>query len=105
VLGGVAGWLLGISALAIPVVGEVVGLGILWATLAGAGVGVAAGGLGGALVGHGLDTRHAHEYEEHVRQGRSLVTFHAYDAAQAGEAKAIFERFGGIDVRSYSAGQ
>ena len=57
-----------------------------------------------ALIGHGLDEHHAHEYEEHVRQGRSLVTFHAYEAAQAGEAKAIFERFGGTDVRSYSTG-
>ncbi|MFN8536460.1 MAG: hypothetical protein U0232_03150 [Thermomicrobiales bacterium] len=104
VLGGVAGWLLGISTLAIPVVGEVVGIGILWAALAGVGVGAAAGGIGGALIGHGLDERHAHEYEEHVRQGRSLVTFHAYEAAQVGEAKAIFERFGGTDVRSYSTG-
>lgn len=103
VLGGVAGWLLGISALAIPVVGEVVGIGIVWAALAGAGVGAAAGGLGGALVGHGIEERHAREYEEHVRQGRSLVTFHAGDAAQAGEAQAIFERLGGTDVRSYDA--
>ena len=102
VLGGLAAWLVGISALTIPVVGEVVGIGILWGTLAGVGVGAAAGGLGGALVGHGLDERHAREYEEHVRQGRSLVTFHAYDAAQAGDAKAIFDRLNGTDVRSYA---
>lgn len=47
VLGGLAGWLLGISALAIPVVGELVRIGILWATLAGTGIGIAAGGSAG----------------------------------------------------------
>ena len=100
VLGGVAGWLLGISALAIPVVGEIVGIGILWATLVGVGVGAAVGGLGGALIGHGVDERHAREYEEQVRQGRSLVTFHAYDAGQAQQAQDIFERFGATTIRS-----
>lgn len=105
VLGGVAGWLLGISALAIPVVGEIVGIGILWATLVGVGIGAAAGGLGGALVGHGVDERHAREYEEQVRKGRSLVTFHAYDAAQAQEAQGIFDRMGGMTVRSYTTVQ
>jgi uncharacterized membrane protein len=97
--------LLGISALTIPVIGEAVGIGILWATLAGAGIGAAAGGLGGALVGHGVDDMHAREYEERVRQGYSLVTFHARDAAQADEAKAIFGHLGGTAVRSYAAGE
>ncbi len=92
----------GISALAIPVVGEIVGIGILWATLVGVGVGAAVGGLGGALIGHGVDERHAREYEEQVRQGRSLVTFHAYDAGQAQQAQDIFERFGGTTIRSYT---
>jgi len=101
VLGGVAGWLLGISALAIPVVGDVIGIGILWATLAGAGIGVAAGGIGGALVGHGVDDRHAREYEEHVRQGRTLMTVHTATQAQQQQARDILDRAGSANVRTY----
>jgi uncharacterized membrane protein len=101
VLGGAVGWLLGISALALPGIGPIVGVGILWTTLAGAGIGAAAGGLGGALVGHGVDQEHAEEYEEHVRQGRNLVTVHTADQAQQQKARAILERVGGTDVRAY----
>ena len=100
-LGGVAGWLLGVSALALPGIGPIVGIGILWATLAGAGIGAAAGGLGGALIGHGVDEEHAREYEEHVRQGRTLVTVHAADQAQQQQARTILDHAGGTDVRMY----
>ncbi|MGN6755515.1 MAG: general stress protein [Thermomicrobiales bacterium] len=105
ILGGVAGWLLGVSALTLPVVGEVIGIGILWATLAGAGIGIVAGGLVGALVGHGVDEDHAREYQEHVRQGGTLVTIHADNAAEALQARMILDNAGGTAVRSYGPGE
>jgi uncharacterized membrane protein len=101
VLGGVAGWLLGISALAIPGIGPVVGIGILWTTLVGAGIGAAAGGLGGALIGHNVDESHARGYEEQVRSGSALVTVHMADREQQERARTILERAGGVDVRPY----
>lgn len=99
---GLGAWLLGLSALTIPVVGEVVGLGMLWFALAGIGTGVVAGGLVGALVGQGLPEEHARAYEEQVRQGGLLVTIHASDDDQARQAREILDRFGATDARSYA---
>ncbi len=47
-VGGVAGWLVGISALVLPGIGPIVGAGIIVPTLAGAGLGAVAGRLIGA---------------------------------------------------------
>ena len=71
VIGGIAGWLFGISALAIPGIGPIVGAGIIATTLAGPGIGAAAGGLIGALTAEGVDEDDAKEYEGHVREGEA----------------------------------
>lgn len=101
VLGGLAGWLVGISALAIPGIGPVVGAGIIATTLAGAGIGAAAGGLIGALGSYGVPEDDARLYEESVRQGSVLMTIHADSDTQAQRAHRIFESYGGRSVRSY----
>jgi len=80
VLGGGAGLLAGIGALAIPGVGPVVAAGWLIATLAGAGVGAASGGLVGSLTGAGVSQEEAHVYSEGVKRGGSLVTVRVDDA-------------------------
>ncbi len=89
VLGGGAGLLAGIGALAIPGVGPVVAAGWLIATLAGAGVGAASGGLVGSLTGAGVSRDEAHVYSEGVKRGGSLVTVRADDADVA-RVEAIF---------------
>jgi len=100
VLGGLAGWLVGISALAIPGIGPIVGAGIIGATLAGAGIGAAAGGLI-ALGAYGVPEEDARAYEESVRQGSVLLTVHATSDAQAQLANSVFGSFDGRSVRSY----
>jgi len=104
VLGGVAGFLVGISALVIPGIGPIVGSGILLSTLAGAGIGAAAGGLIGALGEHGVPEEDARGYEEHVRQGSILLTVHANSDEQAHEAHRILEGGRGGQVRAYGTG-
>jgi hypothetical protein len=89
VLGGGAGLLAGIGALAIPGVGPVVAAGWLIATLAGAGVGAASGGLVGSLTGAGVSRDEAQVYSEGVKRGGSLVTVRADDADVA-RVEAIF---------------
>ncbi len=89
VLGGGAGLLAGIGALAIPGVGPVVAAGWLIATLAGAGVGAASGGLVGSLTGAGLSRDEAHVYSEGVKRGGSLVTVRV-DEADAARVESIF---------------
>ena len=91
----------GVSALVIPGIGPIVGTGILVSTLAGAGIGAAAGGLVGALASQGIPEEDARGYERHVSEGRTLVTVGAASEQQAAEAERILHAHGGADVRSY----
>lgn len=98
VLGGGAGLLAGIGALAIPGVGPIVAAGWLVAALTGAGVGAAAGGLLGSLTGAGVDKDDAEVYAEGVRRGGTLVTVRV-DEAQANHVEEILAtRSGHVDV-------
>ena len=90
VLGGGAGLLAGIGALAIPGIGPIVAAGWLIATLTGAGVGAAAGGLLGSLTGAGHDEAEAKTYVEHVGRGGTLVSVRASDT-MATEVEYILE--------------
>jgi len=88
-LGGGAGLLAGIGALAIPGIGPVVAAGWLVATLAGAGVGAASGGLVGSLTGAGVSRDEANVYSEGVKRGGSLVTVRV-DEADAARVERVF---------------
>lgn len=100
VLGGLAGWLVGVGALGIPGVGPVVAggalataLGVAGSTAAvGAGVGATAGGLAGALVGLGIPEEDARWYEQGFREGAVVVTVRTQDTAHAVE---VLRRHGG----------
>ena len=94
ILGGGAGLLAGIGALAIPGVGPVVAAGWLIATLTGAGIGAAAGGVVGSLTGAGVNENDAHVLAEGVRRGGTLVTVRT-DDARADEIRTIMTRHGG----------
>ena len=102
VLGGGAGVLAGIGALAIPGLGPIVAAGWLVAALTGAGVGAAAGGLLGSLTGAGVEEREAHVYSEGVRRGGSLVTVRT-DDMRAAEAESILMRYNPVDVTTREA--
>ena len=98
ILGGGAGLLAGIGALAIPGVGPVVAAGWLISTLTGAGIGAAVvgsvGGLVGSLTHAGVPEQDAHVYAEGVRRGGSLVTVRV-DESRAAQAEGI------LNGRSY----
>src|SRR5918997_6847702 len=96
-IGGGAGLLAGLGALAIPGVGPIVAAGWLVAALTGAGVGAAAGGLLGGLTGAGLSEEHANVYAEGVRRGGNLVTVRT-DESRVAEAEAIMARHNAADT-------
>jgi hypothetical protein len=102
VLGGGAGLLAGLGALAIPGVGPVVAAGWLVATLTGAGIGASGGGLLGSLVHSGVPEEHAHTYAEGVRRGGTLVTVRA-DESQAAPIQAILDGRASVDVAARGA--
>lgn len=101
-LGGGAGLLAGIGALAIPGVGPVVAAGWLIATLTGAGVGAATGGLLGSLTGAGVDEADAKTYADHVGRGGTLVTVRASDE-MASQVESILEHGGVATTARVSA--
>ncbi len=78
VFGGLAGLLVGVSAIFVPGIGPVLSVGTLAtalaSTAAGAGVGAASGGILGALVGMGIPSKRAKVYAEGVKNGGILIT-------------------------------
>jgi uncharacterized membrane protein len=72
------------------------------ATLTGAGVGAAAGGLLGALAGAGVGEEQAHVYAEGVRRGGSPVVVRT-DERRAPEAESILERNAPVDLNRRAA--
>ncbi len=87
-VGGGLGLLTGLGLLAIPGVGPVVAAGWLIATITGAGIGAAGGGLLGSLIHAGVPEEHAHAYSEGVRRGGTLVSVRA-DESQASTIESV----------------
>jgi uncharacterized membrane protein len=98
VLGGIAGWLVGIGTLAIPGLGPFIAAGPIMAALSGATVGATAGGLTGALVGMGIPEFEAKRYEGKVKDGNVLISVHADDNDEVKAAKDLFQRAGADDI-------
>ena len=99
-LGGVAGWLVGLTTLAVPGVGPLLAAGPLVAAVSGSGLGAAAGGLIGHFVAQGHEHDEARWYEEQVRSGHILLTVRSQD--RSNEARIIMSQNGGHDFRSYA---
>jgi len=101
-LGGLAGWLIGATAVAVPGLGALLAAGALVGAVGGAGIGAATGGLIGHLVDAGLSHEEAGYYHERIRHGAALVTVRA-DAGRADEAHAIMRRLGAHDYHTRPA--
>lgn len=97
VIGGVAGFALAFTSLTIPVLGPIIAAGPVVATLTGAGVGIVAGGLIGALTDLGVTPEHAEYYAEAVRRGGALVTVRT-DEERTDEITRVMQRHGAIDI-------
>jgi hypothetical protein len=97
VFGGLAGFLVGVGALAIPGAGPLIAAGALASTLGGAAIGAGLGAIAGALVGMGVPEDEAKYYEGEVRGGRSLVAVRS--GKRTDEADELMHRAGGYDVQ------
>lgn len=102
-IGGAAGAVLGLVALAIPGIGPVLALGPLAAALTGAGVGAATGGMLGALSDMGVPEHESRYYEDAIRQGGSLVVVRAGEDT-AERAQAVLDRHGAVGVHETQGG-
>jgi hypothetical protein len=96
ILGGIAGWLVGLAAFAIPGVGPFIGAGIWATTIAGAALGVGVGALTGAIADLGVPQERAQWYTQELQGGSVLVTVFA-DGREA-EAENILASHGAYDT-------
>lgn len=93
VLGGLAGLAVGAGALAVPGLGPLIAAGPIAGVLSGA----ATGGLAGSLIDWGIPEQEGRQYEEDVRQGKTLVSVRT-DQARANQAADVLRSYGGERV-------
>lgn len=94
--GALGGLALGAGALTVPGFGPLLAAGPIAAALSGA----AAGGLGGALVDMGIPETESREYENEVKQGKTLIAVECGDN-QVKKAKDILEKSGAERIREH----
>ncbi len=101
-IGGLAGLLLSLTAVAIPGIGPVLAAGPLAAVIAGAGIGATAGGLISGLTRLGVPEEDANYYAEGVRRGGTLVSVEASDE-RAEAAVRIMKQHGAVEIDKRAA--
>lgn len=94
-IGGLAGILAGAGTIAIP------GLGILAAAgpIAGLFSGAAAGGLIGGLVDLGIPEKDSADYENHIKQGNTLISIKSDREGDVHDLTEILKDYGGQHIR------
>jgi len=97
--GAGVGLLAGLGALAIPGIGPVVAGGWLLTTAVGAAIGLASGGILGALLKAGVPEEDAHVYAEGIRRGGTLVTARV-DDSQADTLSSVLQNAEGVDIKA-----
>jgi hypothetical protein len=98
ILGGSLGWLAGIGALAIPMVGPLVDVGPILSALAGAGAIGTVAGCCGAMIGLTMPEYEAKRYDGRLKKGGILLSVHCDDSDWAKRAKRILADTGAVDV-------
>lgn len=109
VLGGVAGLLIGVGAIAVPGIGAIlvggplaVAFGLTGAaasTVSGAALGALAGGLVGALANLGVPEHEAKVYEHRIKEGGILLAVPVLDEGLE-EARGIMQRYQADMIRT-----
>ncbi len=95
-IGGVAGLLAGVGALAIPGIGPIVAAGPIAAALSGA----VTGGIAGGLIDWGIPEDVGERYEQRVREGKVVAMVRTNDT-RINEAADIFRRHGAHEVETH----
>ncbi len=96
VIGGAAGLLAGLGALAIPGVGPLLAAGPIAAALTG-GV---TGGLAGGLIDYGIPEGESQRYQDQVKQGNIVAMIKA-DGQKVDQVAEVFRRHGADEVKTY----
>jgi hypothetical protein len=96
--GGTIGILAGLSMLAVPGLGPLVGEGTLKAGLAGLGMKKAVGDVANSLINMGVPELEAKRYEDRLQQRAILLAVRCPSLLEAKRATEIIKRTGGEDA-------
>ncbi len=96
VLGGLTGLAVGAGALVVPGFGPLIAAGPIAGLLSGA----ATGGIAGGLLDWGIPEEEGRQYEEDVRQGKTLVVVEANDKKKD-EAISLLRQFNGENIKTH----
>ena len=99
-LGGAAGLLLGVGALAIPGIGPIIAAGPIAAMLTGGALGAATGGIIGALTEAGVPEEEATHYQSGVERGGILLSVKVEDGREA-EVRSLLKQSGLHDLKHH----
>jgi hypothetical protein len=99
IVGGLGGWLLGLTALTIPGAGVVLAAGPVVGAIMGMVGGSVLGGFIGILVGLGIPRHAAEEYNRELLASRTLVIVHAGDLFA--DAELALNQAGALGIRRY----
>jgi heat induced stress protein YflT len=99
-LGGIAGWVVGLTGLLVPGAGLVLAAGPLAGAIVGAIGGASVGGFVGLLVGLGLPRHAAEEYAREIESGRTLIFIHPEEGRSA-LAEAALARAHPLGIHHY----
>ncbi|MBC7342789.1 MAG: general stress protein [Clostridia bacterium] len=86
ILGGLAGLAMGAGALVVPGIGPLIAAGPIAGLLSGA----ATGGIAGGLVDWGIPAEEGRQYQEDVKEGKTLVSVRT-DEQRTAEAARILQ--------------
>jgi hypothetical protein len=101
-IGGAAGFIGGILALAIPGIGPAIAAGPLAVALGGAAAGAATGGLIGLMKERGVSEEEAEYYHEGIIRGGVMVSVYTTED-QADDAREILEKHHPVDIDEEAA--
>ncbi|MGE5653774.1 MAG: hypothetical protein ACM3ZQ_05825 [Bacillota bacterium] len=96
VIGGAAGLLAGLGALAVPGVGPLLAAGPIAAALTG-GI---TGGLAGGLIDYGIPESESQRYQSQVKQGNIVAVIKA-NGEKVDQVAEVFRRHGASEVNTY----
>jgi len=103
IIGSVCGFLIGLSLIYVPGLGALAIAAPLIAAVSGAAAGGALGVITGALINFDVPPHISQAYEQHLSEGKVLVTMNVTNFEERVKIEQVMEQFGAVEVDTKAA--
>lgn len=100
-VGLVVGGIVGAALLAVPGVGPLLAVGPITLVLGGIGIGGSLGALLGSIIGLGVPTEQAKEYEQAIRNGGIFVAVRATEGTMVHDIRGLLHQYGAQQLADF----